>query len=48
VDKKEGTIKTFDEIKDQLKQQLTTTKQQRAYIDKTNELKKEYEVIINE
>ncbi len=48
VDKKEGTVRTFDEVKDQLKQQLTITKQQQVYIDKANELRKKYEVIINE
>lgn len=47
VDKKEEGIKTFDEVKNQLIQQLTAVKQQKAYVDKTNELKKEYEVIIN-
>ncbi|MFW5647526.1 MAG: peptidylprolyl isomerase [Candidatus Alkaliphilus sp. MAG34] len=48
VDKKEGIVKSFDEVKSQLKQQLTLAKQQRAYIDRANELKKEYQVIINE
>ncbi len=47
VDKKEESIKTFDEVKNQLIQQLTAVKHQKAYVDKTNELKKEYEVIIN-
>ena len=48
VDKKEGEIKTFDEVKNQLGQQLITAKQQKVYVDKTNELRKEYEIIINE
>ena len=47
VDKKEEGIKTFDEVKNQLSQQLTAVKQQKAYVDKTDELKKEYEIIIN-
>lgn len=46
--KKEQSIKAFDEVKDQLNQQLLTMKQQKVYLDKANELKKEYEVIINE
>ena len=48
VDKKQGSVKTFDEVKVQLKQQLTITKQQQVYVDKANELRKEYEVIVNE
>ncbi|MCK9267742.1 MAG: peptidylprolyl isomerase [Alkaliphilus sp.] len=47
VDRKEENIKTFDEVKNQLSQQLTAVKQQKAYVDKTDELKKEYEIIIN-
>ncbi|HZK58034.1 MAG TPA: peptidylprolyl isomerase [Clostridia bacterium] len=48
MDKKSESVKTFDEVKNQLSQQLTIAKQQKAYIDRANELKEEYKVIINE
>lgn len=48
ADRKEGSVKAYDEIKDQLNQQLTAVKQQQEYVNKTNELRKEYKVIINE
>ncbi len=48
VDKKEEFVKSFDDIKNELNKQLTAIKQQEVYINKTNELRKEYEVIINE
>lgn len=48
VDKKEEAIQPFDEVKSQLSQQLMAMKQQEAYLNKVNELKKEYEVKINE
>ena len=48
VDKKEEAIQPFDEVKDQLSHQLMGMKQQEAYLNKVDELKKEYEVKINE
>ena len=48
VDKKEESVKSFDDIKNELNKQLTAIKQQEVYINKTDELRKEYEVIINE
>lgn len=48
TDIKEESEKTFDEVKDQLRQQLLAAKQQKAYADKTNELRGEYDIIINE
>lgn len=48
VDKKEEAIQPFDEVKSQLSQQLMAMKQQEAYLNKVDELKKEYEVKINE
>ncbi|HZJ76449.1 MAG TPA: peptidylprolyl isomerase [Oscillospiraceae bacterium] len=47
-DKKEKTAKSFDDVKDELIQQLTAIKQQKAYSDNANKLREEYEVIINE
>lgn len=48
VDKKEEHTKDFNEVKDQLTQQLVAKKQQETYLNKVNELKKEYEVVIND
>ena len=48
LDKKEEAIQPFDEVKNQLSQQLMGMKQQEAYLNKVDELKKEYEVKINE
>lgn len=48
VDKKEESVKAFDEVKNQLSQQLVAMKQQETYLGKVDELKKEYEVKINE
>jgi len=48
TDKKEEAIQPFDEVKDQLSQQLMAMKQQETYLSKVDELKKEYEVKINE
>ena len=48
MDKKEESVKSFDDIKNELNKQLTAIKQQEVYINKTDELRKEYEVIINE
>lgn len=46
--RKEESVKTFDEVKSQLNRQLLAMKQQEAYTGRANELKTEYEVIINE
>lgn len=43
-DKKEASNSTYEQVKDQIKSQLLGQKQQKAYIDKTNELKEKYEV----
>jgi len=48
VDKKEASIQPFDEVKNQLSQQLMAMKQQETYLNRVDELKKEYEVKINE
>lgn len=48
VDKKEESVKAFDEVKNQLSQQLIAMKQQETYLNRVDELKKEYEVIVNE
>lgn len=48
TDRKEGSVQTFDQVKDQLKHQLLGMKQQEIYLKKAAELKKDYEVIINE
>lgn len=48
VDRKEESIKTLDEIRNQLSQQLAAVKQQQVYADKAGELRKEYEIVINE
>jgi len=48
VVEKEEAIQPFDEVKDQLSQQLMAMKQQETYLSKVDELKKEYEVKINE
>ncbi|MDR7857243.1 peptidylprolyl isomerase [Tissierella sp.] len=47
IAKNEESLSTFDEVKDQLTQQVTGMKQQEAYLNKTNELKQKYEVVNN-
>ncbi|MBU5426340.1 peptidylprolyl isomerase [Tissierella pigra] len=44
INKNAEGLSSFDEIKDQVTQQVLGTKQQQAYINKTNELKQKYEV----
>lgn len=44
MSKNEEALSTFDEVKDQLNQQVLGMKQQEAYLNKTNELKQKYEV----
>lgn len=44
VDKKEESESNFEEVKEQISQQLLAMKQQEVYINKTNELKQNYEV----
>lgn len=46
--RREASVQEFDAIKGQLSRQLLLIKQQEAYAGKANELKKEYEVIIND
>ncbi|OPJ55379.1 peptidylprolyl isomerase [Alkalithermobacter paradoxus] len=48
LDKKEAGTKSFDEVKDQIAQQLTAQKQEEAYLGKINDLKGKYEISINE
>lgn len=45
--KNEGSTSSFEEVKDQLTQQLLGVKQQEFYLEKTNELKKKYDVKVN-
>lgn len=44
VDKKEESQSKFEEVKDQINQQLLAMKQQEIYLDKTNELRENYKV----
>lgn len=44
ISKNEEALSTFDEVKDQLNQQVLGMKQQEAYLNKTNELKQKYKV----
>ncbi|EOD01595.1 peptidylprolyl isomerase [Caldisalinibacter kiritimatiensis] len=48
TDKKEADIRSFDEVKGQINQILIGKKQNDLYINKTNELKEQYEIKINE
>ncbi|WP_425446409.1 peptidylprolyl isomerase [Dethiothermospora halolimnae] len=48
TDKQPESMKTFDEVKNQLSQQLVAQKQNEAYFNKSNELKQKYEVEIAE
>lgn len=47
VDKKEESQSNFEEVKDQINQQLLGMKQQEIYLNKINELKENYEVVNN-
>lgn len=44
ANKNEEGLSSFDEVKSQITQQVLATKQQQAYINRTNELKQKYEV----
>ncbi len=46
TDKKEGREKTFDEARAELEQKLMTSKQQEAYVNHLDNLKKKYKVEI--
>lgn len=46
-DKKEESQSKFEEVKDQINQQLLAMKQQEIYLNKTNELRQNYEVVNN-
>ncbi|MDK2821890.1 MAG: peptidyl-prolyl cis-trans isomerase [Clostridia bacterium] len=46
VDRKEAGIKEFNEVKQQIHQRLLALKQNDAYLNKSNELRKKYEVKI--
>lgn len=45
--KNESSLSSFDEVKDQLTQQLLGIKQQEFYLTKTDELKQKYDVVVN-
>lgn len=45
--KNEESQSSFDEVKDQLKQQMLGMKQQELYLEKTNKLKEKYKVVNN-
>lgn len=47
VDKKEGGQKSFDEVKNQIAQQVLLKKQQDLYLSKTSKLRNSYEVKVN-
>jgi peptidyl-prolyl cis-trans isomerase C len=47
-EKKESSIKTFDQVKEQIKQNLLRGEQTKVYTNKFNELKSKYSVEINE
>jgi len=48
VDRKQPSISPLEEVKTELKKQMVGMKQNKAYMQKTDELKKQYEVVINE
>ncbi len=48
TDKKEPEVSKFDEVRDQIYQLLVGKQQNELYLGKTNELKDNYEVTINE
>jgi peptidyl-prolyl cis-trans isomerase C len=45
--KNESSLNSFEEVKDQLTQQLLGIKQQEFYLTKTDELKQKYDVVVN-
>lgn len=45
ISKNEEILSTFDEVKDQINQQVLGMKQQDIYVIKTNELKQKYDVV---
>lgn len=47
IEKKEEAQSKFEEVKDQINQQLLGMKQQEIYLNKTNELRENYEVVNN-
>ncbi|HEX3029309.1 MAG TPA: peptidylprolyl isomerase [Clostridia bacterium] len=47
IDKKAEVSQNFDEVKDQLKQQMTAKKQEEIYLKKVNELMSQYEIKYN-
>ena len=48
TEKKEESEKTFEEVQDQLKNELLVKAQNTLYVDKVAELKEKYEVKITE
>ena len=48
LDKKPASESSFEEVKDSIKSQLISLKQQKAYLSKVDDLKKKYEVKITE
>ncbi len=47
VDKKEPSISPLEEVRTELKRQMVGMKQNEVYMQKTEELKKDYEVFVN-
>ncbi len=45
--KNEAKAPSFEEVKEQAKQQMLQAKQQKAYMEKTNELREKYPVEVN-
>jgi peptidyl-prolyl cis-trans isomerase C len=48
VDRKEPSVSPLEEVQAELRRQIVGMKQNEAYMNKTNELKKQYEVVINQ
>lgn len=47
IDKKEAGVKSFEEVRNELQNRLLGMKQNKAYLDKTSELKAKYSVVVN-
>lgn len=47
IDKKEAGVKSFEEVRNELQHRLLGMKQNKAYLDKTSELKAKYSVVVN-
>ncbi len=47
VEKKQESQSSFEEVKEQISQQLIAMNQQQAYLNKTNELRENYDVVNN-